>query len=122
MSVDVSEVTEATAVEVDTTETEQSDRASIAFTVPNELKALADAKADELKISTAAYVRGLVAREFSFVIPDDFGTRRKYASDAERIAATKEKAQKRNKLLNMLLAKYRAGEIDLNDLIGDDEE
>jgi hypothetical protein len=107
---------------VDVAETEQSDRSSIALQVPNELKELVDAKAEAAKLSTAAYVRGLVAADCSYTMPVDFGTRSKYGSDEERKAAAKAKAQKRNALLNMLLKNYREGKIDLNDLLADDDE
>lgn len=124
MAVDTAEMvdTEAEVSNETTTETEQSDRSSIALQVPNELKTLVDAKADAVKLSTAAYVRGLVAADCGYTMPADFGTRSKYGSDDERKAAAKAKAQSRNKLLNMLLKEYRAGKIDLNDLLADDDD
>lgn len=111
------------AVTADKVEAQQNeDRASIALQVPTELKTLVDSAAEAANVSTAAFVRGMLADRFSFVIPADFGTRSKYGSDEERKAATKAKAAKRNALLKMLMSKYRAGEIDLNDLLNDDDD
>ena len=126
MGVDVSEFTEVTATEpVANPNEKDSDRETIALTVPDELKTLVEGRAKEQNLSTAAYVRELLAREFTYTIPEDFGTKRKYANDEERKAAQKANAQKRNKMVKQLMAAVKAGKIDLAAIMAmaeDDDE
>lgn len=101
---------------------EDKDRETLALTVPEELNNIVEAKAKELGLSKAAYVRNLLAREHSYTIPEDFGSKRKYATDDERKAAVAANAKKRNEMVAKLLKAYRAGKIDIDALIAMGEQ
>jgi hypothetical protein len=92
-----------------------SDKASIMFGVPSELKRLLDGRAEAEDISVAALVRNLVAREFNYTLPKVTRERaKKYATEEERTAAQKARMSERNATIKALLEKYRKGEITLD--------
>lgn len=111
-----------TADKVSGDSAEAKERDTIALVVPSELKDLVEEKAKAQSTTVAGYVRDLLARDFNYTIPLDFGTRQKYGSDEERKAAQKAKSAKRNEIMKMLMKKFRAGEIDLDSLILDDDD
>lgn len=111
-----------TADKVSGDEAEAKERDTIALVVPSELKDLIEAKAKAENTTVAGLVRGQLAELYDYTISGDFGTRSKYGSDEERKAAQKQKNAKRNELMKMLMKKFRAGEIDLDSLIMDDDD
>lgn len=117
-------VTESTVTETQeqAEAAEQRDRDTIALVVPSELKDMVEARAKEGSTTIAGYVRSMLAKEFNYTIPADFGTRQKYGTDEERKAAARAKSAKRNQIMKLLMQKFRAGEIDLDSLILDDDD
>lgn len=91
-----------------------TERTSIMFSIPAELKAKIDDAAEGKGQSVAALVRTIVADHFEYVLPDiqRGGARKKYANDEEREAARKEKAEARRVLVNNLMKLYKSGKMD----------
>lgn len=96
-----------------------NERTHLVITIPLGLKIALDKRAADSQISTSAMVRNMVAQEFDYTLPDSTRTRaRKYATEEERQAALKQRRDERNNLFKALLAKYKAGEIELDEPVG----
>lgn len=104
----------AAADTVKASELDPHERVSVMFQMPAELKAKLEDIADDRGIAVAALVREIVADHFNYELPEiqRGGARRKYATDAEREAARKQKAADRNKLIKNLLSAYKSGKLD----------
>lgn len=121
---------EAAKTEAETPATEETkeekDRASIAVAVPIELKNKLEEHAKANETTVAKIARRHLASLVDFDITEfekQVRTRSsKYASDEERKAA-KEKANKeRSALIAKLMAKYKSGEISLDDVAEADSD
>lgn len=104
-----------------------TERTSIMFSIPAELKAQIDEAAEAKSQPVAALVRSIVADHFNYTLPDiqRGGARKKYANEEEREAARKEKAEKRRILVNNLMKLYKSGKMDpemLAALSADDDD
>lgn len=100
-------------------------RVQVMVTMPVELKIKLMEEADKAGegMTLARFVRETLASDFEVELPNVIRTRRsKYESEEEREAAQKAKSKKRNALIKKLLAAYKAGDIDLEDLEDDDDD
>ena len=94
----------------------------IMFNVPLKLKVAIEAAAEEQDLPISALCRQAVAAFIGYKLSKTEMTRaRKYATVEERIAAQKVRDAEKRDVIKMLLAKYRAGEIEL-DLDAEDSE
>lgn len=122
-------VAEAEAPKTETPAAKEKDTASIAVAVPKELKEKLEEHAKTGETTVAKIVRRHLAGLVNFDITEfekQVRTRTsKYATEEERKAA-KEKANKeRSALIAKLMAKYKAGDISLDDVAegaGDEDE
>lgn len=93
----------------------ESDRASVMFSVPKAMKEQLEkaAEADNDK-SVSSFVREHIARIISFELPPmAAGRRSRYSNDEERQAAQKQSYEKRKSTIKALLEAYKRGEIQL---------
>ncbi len=104
-------------------ETNPNQRTSVMVTMPAAMKLKLVEAADEKNFTVARLCREMLADVIEFDLPDVVRTRaRKYKTDEERIAAQKKKAAQRRNLINTLLKAYKAGELDIDTLMEDDDE
>lgn len=94
----------------------------IMFNVPLALKVAIEKSAEEKDIPVSALCRQAVAAFIEYKLSKTEMTRaRKYATVEERIAAQKVRDSEKRDVIKALLAKYRAGEIEL-DLDGSEDD
>ncbi len=88
------------------------------FNLPIGLKVEIEKRAEQDGLTASALVRKAIADVVGFELPVGLSRAKKYGSDEERKAAQKSRDKARRDLIKDLLAKYRAGELDLD---GDDD-
>ena len=94
----------------------------IMFNVPLKMKVAIEESATEKNIPISALCRQAVAAFIEYKLSKTEMTRaRKYATIEERMAAQKVRDAEKRDVIKALLAKYRAGEIEL-DLDSDEED
>jgi hypothetical protein len=97
----------------------------IMFNVPIRMKVAIEAAAEEQDLPISGLVRQAVAQFIGYKLSKtDMARARKYATIEERMAAQKIRDTEKRDIIKALLAKYRAGEIeiDLDAESEDDEE
>ena len=94
----------------------------IMFNVPVKMKAAIETAAEEQDIPVSGLIRQAVAKFIGYTLSKtDMARARKYATLEERMAAQKVREKEKRDVIKALLAKYRAGEIEL-DLEAEDED
>lgn len=68
--------------------------------MPNGLKKLVDAASKSANVSTAGFIRNLLAGQYNYTLPEDArGRRAIYQTDADKKAAAKAASKKRTELI-----------------------
>lgn len=94
----------------------------IMFNVPLRMKVAIEQAAEARDLPISGLIRQAVAQFIDFKLSKtEMARARKYATIEERIAAQKVRDQEKHDLIKALLAKYRAGEIEV-DLDKEEEE
>lgn len=84
------------------------EKSSISVSMPPAMKALVEERAASEKVPARTWLRGQIATLVGFTGPlvAERAVRTKYATEAERKAAQKERTAKKRELFKALLAKY----------------
>ena len=95
-------------------------KANIMIQVPIPLKVAIEQHCENHKLPVSGYIRKLIADDLDYTLSAvNIGRARKYATVEERIVAQKSRDKRRKAIVKMLLAKYSAGEITIDEVMAD---
>jgi hypothetical protein len=100
------------ADQVNEVETGEKSTTYLMVTLPVKLKALLESAAEAQEKPTAAMAREIIAKALDYQLEPIFrGRAKKYASEEEKKAAVKAKADERRAFINKLMKLYASGKI-----------